>query len=357
MKIVIATPLYPPEIGGPATYAKILMEGLPAYGIKPVLVKFSEVRHLPKLLRHYAYYRKVRTAARDADAILALDPVSVGLPAMKAAKKLGKRFILKIGGDYAWEQGKQRFGVTQELDDFVRAPRASFLVRRLQKIQTEVARAADRVIVPSWYLQSILVHQWGIPKEKVAVVYNAVTLGDIGSARAVAGVPRPFLAFVGRLVPWKRVDAVIDALEEVPKFSLAIVGDGPERARLEAHAKERLGARALFTGQLSHADALAVMKESAALVLYSSYEGLSHVLIEAQALGVPAIVSDAGGNPEIVTDQKNGLIVRGSQSLENVLNDFAHMEFPHFRMQALENAKRFSEPAMLEATVALLTSL
>src|SRR3989344_9578793 len=113
MKIVIAAPLYPPEIGGPATYAKLLLEGLSQKGIEVDIVKFSEVRHLPKLIRHYAYYRRVLRSARGADAVLALDPASVGLPAMYAARKAKKPFVVKIVGDYAWEQGIQRFGITQ----------------------------------------------------------------------------------------------------------------------------------------------------------------------------------------------------------------------------------------------------
>src|SRR3989344_1930156 len=119
MKLVIATPLYPPEIGGPATYAEILMRELPKRGVEVELVKFSDVRHLPKIIRHYFYYRRVLEAARGADAVFALDPVSTGLPAMRAAKKAGKPFAVKIVGDYAWEQGVQRFGVTLDLDEFV----------------------------------------------------------------------------------------------------------------------------------------------------------------------------------------------------------------------------------------------
>src|SRR3989338_1641940 len=126
MKLVIATPLYPPEIGGPATYSRLLEEGLPMKGIEVELVKFSEVRHLQKLIRHYVYYRRVLKAARGADAVLALDPVSVGLPAMWAAKRAKKPFVVKIVGDYAWEQGRQRFGVEAELDDFVQTETGPF---------------------------------------------------------------------------------------------------------------------------------------------------------------------------------------------------------------------------------------
>ena len=151
MKLVLATPLYPPEIGGPATYAKALEEGLPAREIEVTTVKFSEVRHLPKLIRHYAYYRRVLRALREADPVLALDPVSVGLPAMKAAKRAHKPFFVKIVGDYAWEQGRQRFGVQEDLDEFVKMPQPSRAVRVLQGIEMRVAKAAGRIIVPSEY--------------------------------------------------------------------------------------------------------------------------------------------------------------------------------------------------------------
>src|SRR3989344_3373366 len=106
MRLVIATPLYPPEVGGPATYVQELETGLPSRSIDVTVVKFSDVRrwYLPKLVRHYVYYRRVLQEAKNADLVLALDPVSVGLPAMKAARKAGKPFVVKIVGDYAWEQ-------------------------------------------------------------------------------------------------------------------------------------------------------------------------------------------------------------------------------------------------------------
>ena len=169
MKIVIATPLYPPEIGGPATYAKLLEDGLLAKGVEVELVKFSEVRHLPKIIRHYVYYRLILKAARSADVILALDPVSVGLPAMYAARKARKPFVVKIVGDYAWEQGQQRFGVKQSLDEFVMTKDVPFPVHLLKLIQTRVARSATRIIVPSEYMKGILI-KWEITKEKIFVI-------------------------------------------------------------------------------------------------------------------------------------------------------------------------------------------
>ncbi|HVB19799.1 MAG TPA: glycosyltransferase family 4 protein [Candidatus Paceibacterota bacterium] len=358
MRLVIATPLYPPEIGGPATYAKLLVEGLPARGIKVDLVKFSDVRHLPKVIRHFAYFRRVRKAAKSADAVLALDPVSVGLPAMKAAKRVGKPFLVKIVGDYAWEQGQQRFGITQTLDEFVKTFRVPFPVRLFRRIQTYVARSAVKVVVPSEYLKSI-VAKWGILEDKIQVVYNAVPLEEFGVVpEAVAKLPRPLTVTAGRLVPWKHIDGIIDAIADIPEASLAVVGDGPLRVPLARHMREKLPGRATLTGMLSHKDTLAVVRSADIFVLNSSYEGLSHLLVEALALGMPIVATRVGGNPEVITDGEDGLLVRAgdmpalARSLSRLLSD--EVLCARFSAHAVESAKRFSVETMLDTTAMLL---
>lgn len=363
MKLVIATPLYPPEIGGPATYAKLLEEGLPEKGIEVELVRFSEVRHLPKLIRHYAFYRRVLCAARNADVVLALDPVSVGLPAMKAAQKAGKPFVVKIVGDYAWEQGQQRFGITQNLDEFVQTQRVPFWVQMLRRIQTRVAQNAVQIIVPSEYLKGII-ETWGIPNDKIQVIYNAVTLEDSGSVpEVVKGLPRPLIVSVGRLVPWKHMDGIIDAIallrEKGSLTSLVIVGDGSERKRLVMHAEKKLEGGCIFTGALSHADTLAIMKSADAFVLNSSYEGLSHLLIEACMLGIPTIATNVGGNPEVIINEENGLLIPAGDTaalafaLTRVHSDESLRA--RLRTVARESAKRFSIGTMLTRTSDVLT--
>jgi glycosyltransferase involved in cell wall biosynthesis len=361
MRVVIATPLYPPEIGGPATYAKLLEKGLPGKDIKIELVKFSEVRQLPRIIRHYVYYRRVLLAARRADAVFALDPVSVGLPAMQAAKKAGKPFVVKIVGDYAWEQGQQRFGVKVNLDEFVKTKNVPFPVRMLRRIQTRVALCATRVIVPSEYLKNV-VATWGVPREKIEVIYSVVSVDKLGVVpQTVAKLPRPLIVTAGRLVVWKHIDGVIDAVAGVYEASLAIVGEGPERAALTRRADEKLQGRAVLTGPLSHEDTLAVMKSADAFILNSSYEGLSHLLIEAITLGVPTIATGVGGNPEVITEGENGLLVpvHDSAALANALGRVLGDAELRARMsaRASESAKRFSIENMLRATALLLQNI
>ncbi len=328
------------------------------------MVKFSDVRHLPKLIRHFAYYRRVLKAAREADAILALDPVSVGFPAMKAAKRAGKPFVVKIVGDYAWEQGRQRFGIVADLDTFVRTKTVPFPVGALRWIQTRVAKNAVRVIVPSTYLKDVTAI-WGIPAEKIEVIYNAMQSEKPGRVHeSVAALSRPLVVSVGRLVPWKgmlgTIDAVAAVSESVPSVSLAIVGDGPEHANIGTHAK-KLGSRAVLTGRLSHADTLTVMESADAFVLNTSYEGLSHLLIEALALGVPVVTTDVGGNGELIRNGENGLLAPPGdadalvEALRRILSDKELAA--RLSREARESAKRFSVEALIPRTATFLKSL
>lgn len=365
MKLVIATPLYPPEIGGPATYAKLLEEGLPKKGVEVTLVNFNAARYLPKGIRHAVFFFRVLEAARKADAVLALDPVSVGLPASLAARLAKKPFIVKIVGDYAWEQGRQRFGVTQTLDEFVKEKSVPFPVRILRFIQCRVAQSATRIIVPSDYLKEI-VSLWDMPHKKIKVVYNAVLVDDHGIVpKQVERLSRPLVVSVGRLVPWKGMEGVIDAVASLRKkgteVSLAIVGDGPLRPSLVSHAEKELASGHVFTGALSHADTLATMRSADVLVLNSSYEGLAHILIEALMLGVPAIATRTGGNPEILKHRENGLLIEVNDTAELagaitlMLEDSSLRA--HLTAGARASAERFSLEEMLKATVAVLQAV
>ena len=117
MKVLLAAALYPPQEGGPATYTKLLVDELPARGVETSLVLFRSVLGYPPGIRHMLYMWKLWRASRDADLVYAQDPVSVGLPAALVTFFLRKPLVIKVVGDHVWEQGTQRFGVMQTLDE------------------------------------------------------------------------------------------------------------------------------------------------------------------------------------------------------------------------------------------------
>lgn len=359
MKLAVATPLYPPEAGGPATFAKVIEEELPKRGWTVDVIKFGDVKHLPKLVRHIAYMQSVKAAAEKADAVLALDPVSVGLPALYAAQSAGKPFYLRIGGDYAWEQGTQRFGIKETLDEFVEAKSYPLPVRMLRRVQLRVARAAKTVMVQSGYLKRI-VSAWGVVEAKIQVVPNAAPEAEKASLPR-PGVEGPYLVSIGRLVPWKGIKAAIKAFKGLQSpQTLVIVGDGPERQDLEETARnEGLAGRVIFTGNLPHAETLGYLAHAQALVLNTRYEGQSHLLLEALALGTPVATTGAGGNPDIIKDGETGLVfpygdveaIRGA--LRKLMDDAA------LRARLAENGKRllagFTKDRMIQGVMSALS--
>ncbi len=174
--------------------------------------------------------------------------------------------------------------------------------------------AADHLISVSAGLKEGLV-ALGAPAAKVTVLRNGVDLAIFRplareDARAALGLDGPTLISVGHLIPRKRHDMVIEALARLEGFSLMILGEGPERARLEALIAARgLGARARLLGAVPHAALARYYSAADALLLASSREGWANVLLEAMACGTPVIASRIPGNPEVVRSPEAGLIV------------------------------------------------
>jgi glycosyltransferase involved in cell wall biosynthesis len=370
MHITIATGLYPPEIGGPATYAKLLEENLPAKGIEVVVVPFGWVRHYPKIIRHMVFAYKLWQESRQADIIYALDPTSVGLPALLVARLRKKPFLIRLGGDYAWEQGCVRFGVKDTLDDFIdkKSP-WPMPVKILAKLQTFVVLRAQKVIVPSEYLKTIVM-RWGILEEKINVIYSALyplsAPGSKEEIRSQLNYTYPTIVSAGRLVPWKGFLALLDSFAEViknyPSATLVIVGDGEEKAKLEQRAEVlNITKQVRFAGRVSK-DALgATIKGADMFVLNTAYEGLSHQLIEAMDLGTPVVSTAVGGNPELIADGVHGLLVEFDDvpalvdAITFLLEHKAEKEL--MISSAQERTKLFSQTGVLNEVEAVFKDL
>ncbi|MFA6095681.1 MAG: hypothetical protein WC767_02460 [Candidatus Paceibacterota bacterium] len=95
MRILIATGIYFPQIGGPATYSKLLYDELPKRGFEVEVANFGDHIDKPWGVRHLAYLFSLFGKAADADIIYAQDPVSVGLPALFVSQMRRKRFVLR----------------------------------------------------------------------------------------------------------------------------------------------------------------------------------------------------------------------------------------------------------------------
>ncbi|MEK7628451.1 MAG: glycosyltransferase family 4 protein [Patescibacteria group bacterium] len=353
IRLLVPTGIYPPDIGGPATYVPLLEEHLPALGFVVDVLPFGRFRHLPKVASHISYFFSIFSHARRTDIVYAQDALSVGWPSFLAAYLLRRAFVVKIVGDHVWEQGRQRFGVTVGLDEFPRWPRHPYLLF-LRALQFLVARNATQVIVPSNYLKKIVLG-WGVTESRVAVVYNGISLPE--HTRKTVNMPHPLVVAVGRLTPWKEFTGIIRATAQ-GNWHLVLIGEGPSRQEIEALIQELgLQQRVKLTGSLPREEMLGFCKEANVFVLNSSYEGLPHTLIEVMMLGVPVVVSDIPGNREVAEDSSQAAIVpmHNDKMLTEAIQQT--LEFSPEIALRVATAKRRAEKFTVAATVAGLSEL
>ncbi|MEK7647128.1 MAG: glycosyltransferase family 4 protein [Patescibacteria group bacterium] len=373
-RILIATGIYPPDIGGPATYSKLLFEELPKRGFAVGVLSFGEVRQMPRILRHVAYFCKVLRQGRKVDLIYAQDPVSVGLPSALAAKILGKQFILKVVGDYAWEQFQ--FGRSGEMDfvtpEEFQSGRYGWLTELRRQTERFVAALADKIVVPSEYLKKIVI-SWGIDGNKINVIYNVFT-DDMSSETSTKPISREvfreefgmsgtIILSAGRVVPWKGFKTLASVMPEIakkiPDARLIIVGDGPEKENLQEYIdKARLEHLVLLAGGVSHSKLAVYLRACDLFVLNTGYEGLSHQLLEAMAAGAPIVTTDVGGNPELIEDGKSGALIKYNDrdalaaAIIKILSDKALAD------RLSENARlkvgEFSQKRMINGIIGIL---
>ena len=127
MRVILATPQYPPEVGGPATYTTELVTRLRGAHEVFVVTFADDVQPLsgaqffiiskrqPLPVRLVKYFFALLRVARGADIIYAQNAMAAGFPAMLVGKLLRKPVILKFVGDEAWERASQQRRTTKKL--------------------------------------------------------------------------------------------------------------------------------------------------------------------------------------------------------------------------------------------------
>ena len=169
-------------------------------------------------------------------------------------------------------------------------------------------------------------------------VYNGIALAEFDTDTLPYAHPRPFILGIGRIVPQKGFDILLDAyaklLARVPDApDLVLAGDGPERENLQAQA-DRLGlaGRAHLIGRADRPLAVRLFHGCRLFVLPSRHEPQGIVSLEAMACAKPVVAARVGGVPEIVLDGETGLLFRGGDSaalaaaLETLLADPARAD-------------------------------
>ena len=364
--ILIPTGGFPPDIGGPATYVPNIANALVERGYQITVVTltpahthndskyaFTVVR-IPKksnrILRWIAVVFTLIKLMKTADLVYVN---GLMMETAVASLFMPRRMIAKVVGDIAWERAQDKGWINDSIDIFQQRQYSPPIERR-RKIRNWAMQRMEHVIVPSQYLKTIVIG-WGIQAEKTTIIYNAYypTKEAINFDSIPLKTPIK-LVTVCRLVRWKRVDQLIALLPTHPDISLIIVGDGPERPKLEAQvATHQLTDRVHFTGNVPQSAVMAELNSAHLFILNSTYEGLPHVLLEALAAGLPILATNVGGIPEVVQDGVNGRLISidDPQQLNEIITDMLqNLEDYHVTLPS-----HFMIDTMLSKTIQLLT--
>ncbi len=302
---IVATTDWPPDVGGMSEYAVGLVEGLRAGGAR------VDVRRAPRqgspmgrALRLLPGLALDRARSRNAR-LLALQWSPAGVAAWALGRLSGLPYeVVTYGLDVLEPQ---------------RSPRARQWLGR-------VLGAADQVWTISRYTRDCLT-PLGVDADRIGLLPPGVNASRferpeperVAALAVRLGVARSrVLLSVGRLVRRKGHDLVIRALRELPDdVRYLVVGDGPERARLEAEViAAGVADRVVFAGALPDADlaasfALATLfaMPTREIAEAGDVEGFGIVYLEANAAGLPVVAARSGGTVDAVLDGRTGLVV------------------------------------------------
>lgn len=243
--------------------------------------KISQLFHI--------YNKAANFLSRDRyDIITVQDPFYLGMVGLLLARRLKINLEVQIHGF--------------ERETWFRQLLAKYVMKR-----------ADGLRVVSQRLQRELINKWGILESKIVTipVYSAAAHELRPNNDYLAHQPFNFLT-VSRLVPVKNIALQLESLVEIIKYQpqvvLTIVGDGPEREKLQRFAKD-LGVddKVRFVGLVDNPDSFYASAD--AFLLVSNKEGWGLVIIEAGSFGLPVIMTDVGCAGEVVIDNESGLVV------------------------------------------------
>jgi glycosyltransferase involved in cell wall biosynthesis len=234
--------------------------------------------------------------SRPIDLIHAHTPLPCGHAAMLLSKELDVPYVVSVHG----------------LDAFSTEQVGGWAGEWCRRISRRVYQSSLRVICISERVREQVLEGTG-PGCRTSVVYNGVdpVLFSPGSEPPSKG---PIVLSVGNLIPIKGHEELIRAVgllsAEFPSQTLEIIGDGPERSRLQALAYQlQIGERVRFLGRQSRQQVAEAMRRCTLFALPSRYEGLGCVYLEAMASGKPVIACRGQGIDEVIHPGSNGWLV------------------------------------------------
>ena len=272
MKIVIAASIYPPEVGGPATYAAALKESLLHEGHEVTVVLYGALKKLPSGVRHLAYTMKLLWYARGSDGIIAFDTYSGGLPATLVHLLLRTPLAIRLGGDFVWELYIERTHDLLPLTQiYSHRDKWNWKERMVFWTSRFIVRHAQVVFSSPWQM-NIWRDAYRLGEKNVHVIENAIE----NKFESIAPVRKNFLFYTRQI-----------ALKNAPALHRAFAVAKAVHPDLE-----------LDEGMVLHTELMERMRACYAVVLPSISEVTPNYIIDALRCGKPFLLTKYSGYAE-----------------------------------------------------------
>ena len=329
MRVLITAGIFPPDIGGPATFvpkiAKYFQDEL-NYEIEILTLsdnKNSNIkddlsvkridRNFPIIYRWLKTIFTIYKLGKNKDLIFVN---GLGTEATIANIFLNKKIIRKIVGDPVWERAYSKAKISESFDEF-QVKNYGFSISLQKKVRSFSIKKSDIVVTPSKHLKNFIVNL-GF-KNKIEIINNGVFIPEENTN--IFTNDQINITIVSRLVSHKNIGKIIKAISDLndPLIYLNIIGDGPElnqlqKISLESNNKDNI----IFHGKLNRDDINHIFLKSDIYIQASNYEGLPHSLLEAMSYGIPVLCTPVGECKEILGNEDRGYILDLPVSKNNI---------------------------------------
>ena len=329
MRVLVTVGIFPPDIGGPATFvpkiAKYFQDEL-NYEIEILTLsdnKNSNInddfsvkridRNLPIIYRWLKTIFTIYKLGKNKDLIFVN---GLGTETTIANIFLKKKIIRKIVGDPVWERAYSKAKISESFDEF-QVKNYGFSISLQKKVRSFSIKKSDIVVTPSQHLKNFILNL-GF-KNKIEIINNGVFIPEENTN--IFTNDQINITIVSRLVSHKNIKKIIRAISDLndPLIYLNIIGDGPElnqlqKISLESNNKDNI----IFHGKLNRDDINHIFLKSDIYIQASNYEGLPHSLLEAMSYGIPVLCTPVGECKEILGNEDRGYILDLPVSKNNI---------------------------------------
>ena len=319
MNILITVGIFPPDIGGPASFVPKISNFLVENGHNVKIICLSEVgnNHIEDNLdvirirrsnslpiRWLKTIYQIVKNGRNSDLIFVN---GLGVESAIAALMLKKKLIRKIVGDPVWERAYNQKKTSESFDEF-QNNKHSFLIEVQKLLRNWSVNSAEVVITPSDHLKNF-VSELGFNNE-ILKINNGVEITDI--KRTNVHKADINLLIISRLVIQKNINIVIEAMEllDNKNVKLSIIGEGGEFNKLEGVIHElNLQNRVQLLGKIDNNKISQFLLTADIFIQASDYEGLPHSVLEAINYEIPILSTEVGGCKDLLNDGERGFII------------------------------------------------